>query len=75
MKADVILRLETRSEPVVEEIAYVHAVILGRSGLEEFNKLEQTDWVRYTIQTVELQELLRNSLGLSGGVWLMCTVV
>jgi hypothetical protein len=56
MKADVILRLETRSEPVVEEIAYVHAVILGRSGLEEFNKLEQTDWVRYTIQTVEVQE-------------------
>lgn len=56
MKADVILRMETRSEPVVEEIAYVHAVILGRSGLEEFNKLEQTDWVRYTIQTVEVQE-------------------
>lgn len=51
MKADVILRLETRSEPVVEEIAYVHAVILGRSGLEEFNKR-----VRYTIQTVEVQE-------------------
>ena len=56
MKADVILRLETRSEPVVEEIAYVHAVILVRSGLGEFNKLEQTDWVRYTIQTVEVQE-------------------
>lgn len=55
MKADVILRLETRSEPVIEEIAYVHAVILGRSGLEEF-KLEQTDWVRYTIQTVDVIE-------------------
>ena len=41
MKADVILRLETRSEPVVEEIAYVHAVILGRSGLEELINLNR----------------------------------